>query len=46
MNEVNKWAEENDILVSFSEEESEYVEAGLVIRQSVKGEKRCQEKTH
>ncbi len=37
MNEVNKWAEENDILVSFSEEESEYVEAGLVIRQSVKG---------
>lgn len=36
-NEVNKWAQENDILVSFAEEESEYVEAGLVIRQSVKG---------
>ncbi len=36
-NEVNKWAEENNIVVAFVEEESEYVEAGLVIRQSVKG---------
>ncbi len=36
-NEVNKWAQENSILVSFNEEESEYIEPGLVIRQSVKG---------
>ncbi len=36
-NEVDKWTTENKITVDFIEEESEYVEAGLVIRQSVKG---------